>query len=151
MSATMTDTHLPDPETQAAFYAGIPTKRLLAWIVDVILIGLLTAVVATLPLFIGWFFFPLLFLVLSFAYRVVTISANSATWGMRLFNVELRNREGQTLDGSEALLHTAAYMIASAFFIPQVISITLMLINPRAQGLHDLLCGTAAINKPSRY
>lgn len=147
----MTDTHLPDPITQSDFYEGVAIKRLLAWVVDVIIIGVLTAIVATLPLFIGWFFFPLIFLVLSFFYRVATLTAGSATWGMRLFNIQLRNREGQPLESSEALMHTAAYLLASSFFLPQVISIFLMLISERGQSLHDMLCGTAAINTPSRY
>ena len=151
MSFTMTDTHLPDPVTQSEFYAGIPAKRLLAWIVDVCLIGVMTAIVATLPLFIGWFFFPLIFLVLSFIYRVSTITSGSATWGMRLFNIELRNREGQPLDGSEAVLHTLGYMVAAAFFLPQLASLAMIAVSPKCQALHDHLCGTAAINKPQRY
>ncbi|MEM9582080.1 MAG: RDD family protein [Pseudomonadota bacterium] len=151
MSVVMSDTHLPDPITQAEFYAGVPIKRLLAWVVDIIVIAIITAVAATLPFFIGWFFFPLIFMVLSFIYRVVTIGAHSATWGMRLFNIELRNRQGQHLDGAEALLHTAGYMVASAFFIPQLISLILMGISERGQGLHDLICGTTAINKPQRH
>ena len=98
----------------------------MAWIVDVCLIGVLTVIVATLPLFIGWFFLPLIFVVLSFIYRVSTITSGSATWGMRLFNIELRNREGQPLEGSEAVMHTLGYMIASAFFLPQVVSVMLV-------------------------
>ncbi len=151
MSIAMTQTQLPDPVTQAEFYAGIPAKRLLAWGVDITLIGILTAIVATLPLFIGWFFYPLIFAVLSFIYRVSTITSGSATWGMRLFNIELRNREGQPLDGTEAVMHTGAYMVASAFFLPQLISVILIAVSPKSQALHDHLCGTAAINKPQRY
>lgn len=151
MSMTMTQTHLPDPQTQSEFYAGVPLKRFLAWLVDIVLIGFFTAIVATLPLFIGWFFFPLIFVVLSFLYRVATITSGSATWGMRLFNIELRNREGQPLEGGEAVMHTLGYMIASAFFLPQVISVLMVLLSPRAQALHDHLCGTAAITKPRRY
>ena len=151
MSMSMTDTQLPDPIAQSAFYDGVPTKRFLAWVVDIIIIALMSAVVATLPFFIGWFFYPLIFIGLSFIYRVVTIANRSATWGMRLFNIELRNREGQPLESSEAFLHSAAYMVASGFFLPQLISVVLMLISERKQGLHDFLCGTAAINKPSRH
>ncbi len=151
MSFTMTDSGLPDPATQPEFYENVPTKRLLAWLVDIVVIALFSAVAATLPLFVGWFFFPLVFLVLSFIYRVSTITRGSATWGMRLFNIELRNREGAPLDTAEALIHTSAYMVASGFFFPQVISVVLMLGSERRQGLHDMLCGTAAINRPSRY
>ena len=35
---TMTDTYpgLPDPERAAEFYDGVPTKRFVAWIVDIV-------------------------------------------------------------------------------------------------------------------
>ncbi|MEM7473170.1 MAG: RDD family protein, partial [Pseudomonadota bacterium] len=79
MSETMTFSKLPDPVSQSEFYSGVAVKRSLAWIVDTIIIALMTAVVATLPLFIGWFFFPVLFIFLSFLYRVATISSGSAT------------------------------------------------------------------------
>lgn len=151
MSADMSDTFLPDPIDQAEFYAGVPVKRLLAWIIDTILIGSVAAVLATLPLFIGWFFYPFIFLVVSFLYRSATISSRSATWGMRLMNIELRGRTGQPLEGSEAMMHTGAYLLASAFFLPQLISVLLMITSPRHQSLHDHLVGSAAINKPSRY
>lgn len=138
---------LPDPERQAEFYSGVPTKRLLAWCVDMVIIVALSAVVATLPLFIGWFFFPMIVLVISLIYRISTIAARSATPGMRLFNIELRNGDGRHLDGAEAAMHTIAYLIASAFFIPQVISIVLMLTGLRGQGLHDHLTGIVALNR----
>ena len=44
---------LPDPVDQPEFYQTIPTKRLLAWVVDVVLIGILTAIVIPFTLFIG--------------------------------------------------------------------------------------------------
>lgn len=151
MSVAMIETHLPDPVDQPDFYAGIPLKRALAWVIDTLIIGTLAAIVATLPLFIGWFFYPLIFLVLSFCYRTATIASRSATWGMRLMNIELRSRTGQHLDQTEAMMHTGGYLLATTFLLPQLLSILLITINPRHQGLHDLLCGTAAINKPSRY
>lgn len=138
---------LPDPHAQSEFYDGVAIKRLLAWVVDIALIGICSAILATLPLFIGWFFFPFIFLTISLIYRIGTIASASATPGMRLFNIELRTHDGQMLDGGVAAIHTIAYMIASAFFLPQLISVILMLTQPRGQGLHDLLTGVAAINR----
>ena len=151
MSYAMSFSALPDPVSQAEFYSGVTFKRFLAWVIDTFVVVLMAAVLATLPLFIGWFFFPILFLVLNFIYRVATITSKSATWGMRILNIELRNKDGAHLEGSEAFLHTAAYLIASSFFLPQVISIVLMMISERGQGLHDMLCGTVAIRRPSKY
>ncbi|RLJ41807.1 putative RDD family membrane protein YckC [Litoreibacter meonggei] len=153
MSFTMNDTYdaLPNPATQPAFYEGVGVKRLLAWVVDTVLIGTIAAIVASIPLFLLWFVFPLVFLVVSLIYRIGSIRAYSATPGMQLFNVELRAHDGQRLDGSAAALHTIAFMIASAFFIPQIASVFLMLMTERGQGLHDMFTGVVAINKPSRY
>ncbi|SHE76755.1 RDD family protein [Litoreibacter ascidiaceicola] len=153
MSFTMNDTFdaLPDPHTQPAFYEGVGVKRLLAWVVDTVLIGIIAAVIASIPLFLLWFVFPLVFLVVSLVYRIGSIRAASATPGMRLFNIELRAHDGQRLDGSAAALHTIAFMIASAFFIPQIASVFLMLMTERGQGLHDMFTGVVAINAPSRY
>ncbi|NNK79063.1 MAG: RDD family protein [Litoreibacter sp.] len=142
---------LPDPDTQAGFYDGVAVKRLLAWVVDTVLIALATIVVATLPLFIGWFFLPFIFLVLSILYRAGTIASASATPGMRVFNVELRNNQGMHLTGGEAVVHTLGYLVCTAFFLPQMISVLMILLTARGQALHDVITGTALINKPSDF
>ena len=153
MSFTMNDTFdaLPDPHSQPAFYEGVGMKRLLAWVVDTVIIGVISAVIASIPLFLLWFIFPLVFLVVSLIYRIGTINAFSATLGMRLFNIELRDHRAQRLDGTTAAIHTVCFMVASAFFIPQIVSIFLMFMTPRGQGLHDLFTGVVAINSPGRH
>ncbi|MEP3346106.1 MAG: RDD family protein [Litoreibacter sp.] len=153
MSFTMNDSFdaLPDPATQPAFYEGVGVKRLLAWVVDTVLIGIISAVVASIPLFLLWFVFPLVFLLVSLIYRIGTIRLFSATLGMRVFNIELRDHAGQKLDGQTTALHTIAFMIASAFFIPQVVSVLMMLMSDRGQGLHDMFTGVVAINTPGRF
>lgn len=141
---------LPDPATAPAFYEGVTAKRALAWVVDTIVIAIIAAVVASLPLFLLWLVFPLVFLGVSLVYRIGSIQAISATPGMALFNIELRNHEGHKLNGKEAALHTIVFLIASAAFLPQLASAILMLTNGRGQGLHDMLAGIVAINKPGR-
>ncbi len=138
---------LPDPHYQAEFYASVPTKRLLAWIADMILIAIVCVLILPFTAFTGIFFFPFLMLVVGFAYRVVTIANGSATWGMRLMSVELRNRRGERFDTSEAFLHTLGYTVSLAFPILQVISIVLMLTSARGQGLTDYVMDTVALNR----
>lgn len=142
---------LPDPQTQAAFYSGVAPKRLLAWIFDVILISVATAIIATLPLFIGWFFLPVIYITVSFFYRWIGLTNASATLGQRLFNLQFRNNEGAHLTSGEALLHTLGYLVSTGFFLPQLISLVLILMSGRGQALHDLLAGVALINRPSKY
>ncbi len=138
---------LPDPEYQPAFYDGVPTKRLLAWIVDTVVIILMCLLVLPFTAFTGVFFFPFLMLVLGFFYRWVTISAGSATWGMRLFAVELRQADGTRLDAATAFWHTLGYSVSMAFPLAQLASIALMLTGARGQGLTDHVLGTVALNR----
>lgn len=131
--------------------ADTPVKRLLAWVVDVLLIAVLTAVVVPFTLFIGLFFLPVLYAVLSFLYRWVTLANGSATWGMRLFAVSIRQPDGAPLDSSTAFLHTAGYFVSVIVFPLQLISIALMLISPNRQGLTDHVLGTVALNRSAAY
>jgi len=142
---------LPDPETQPEFYADVPVKRLFAWIIDMVLIGILSALVLPLTLFTGIFFFGLIFLVMSFIYRVVTIANGSATLGMRFVGIELRTQHGERFELGHAFLHTLGYSISLSFVVLQLISIVLMLTTSRSQGLTDHVMGSVAINRAARY
>lgn len=137
----------PDPDMQPQFYDGVPSKRLLAWGVDTIVIAALTLVVIPFTAFIGLFFLPLLYLVIGFAYRVVTLSRGSATWGMRLMAIELRDRDDRSFDLPTAFLHTLGYTVSLAMPLLQLISVVLMLSTERRQGLSDLVLGTVALNR----
>ena len=75
---------LPDPDREADFYAGVPFKRLLAWVVDVLATTILTVLAIPLTLFTGIFYLPLLYAVIGFLYRWVSLTRLSATLGMTL-------------------------------------------------------------------
>ena len=145
----MTDTnwHLPNPDTQPEFYADVPVKRLVAVVVDMIVIIGLSLVIVPFTAFTGLFFFPLLVAAVGFSYRVVTIANGSATWGMRLTAIEFRDAGGARFDLTLAFLHTLGLTVSFALPLLQVISIVMMLTNERAQGLTDRVLGTVAINR----
>lgn len=138
---------LPDPDTYPGFYDGISTKRLFAWVIDSLLIALICVVILPFTAFTALFFFPLLMLVVGFFYRASTLAGGSATWGMRVMSMELRNSDDRPLDGAQALLHTLGYTISVAFMPLQVISVILMATSRSRQGLTDLVLGTAALNR----
>ncbi len=141
---------LPDPARQPDFYAGVPLSRALAWVMDMVLIAILAALFLPFTAFLGVFFFPLMMLVIGFLYRWSTLANGSATWGMRFFGIEIRERSGHRLRSGTALLHTLGYSISLAVAPLQLISVILMLVTPRGRGLSDLVLGTAAINRPIR-
>ncbi|MFY8147233.1 MAG: RDD family protein [Rhodobacter sp.] len=143
-------TTLPDPDHQAGFYADVPIKRALAWVVDAILIAIMTMVVVPFTLFLSLFFLPLLYLTISFLYRTISLARHSATPGMRLMAIEFRDRTGAKFDLGTAFLHTLGYTLTISTLLPQLLSMGLMLTTARGQGLSDLVLGTVAINKPAR-
>ncbi|WP_420395659.1 RDD family protein [Nioella sp.] len=147
MTYSMTSA-LPDPDRQAVFYDGIPAKRLFAWVVDVALIFIAMLLLGVLTLSIAWFLWPLFWIATSFLYRSITIASGSATLGMRLMNIELRNAQGQRLNGTEAMMHTGGYLLCASFFLPHVLSIGMIALSQRHQSLPDAFLGTAAINRP---
>lgn len=138
---------LPDPDYHAEFYTDVPSKRLMAWVIDVILITILTSVLTMLGFLIPLLFLPFLFAVVSFLYRWTTIASRSATPGMRFMAIELRDRDGHPLDGGTAFLHTAGYAFSVLTVPLQLVSVVMMLMTARRQGLTDTVLGTAAINR----
>ncbi|SHL67981.1 RDD family protein [Roseovarius litoreus] len=139
--------HIPDPVTQPEFYRDVPLKRLIAWIVDTILILLICLAILPFTAFTGLLFFPALLLFVGFGYRVVTIARGSATWGMRLVAIEFRTLDGRRFDLTLAFLHTLGLTFSFALPFLQVISVVLMLTTARAQGLTDHVLGTVALNR----
>lgn len=137
----------PDPDMQPQFYEGVPTKRLLAWVLDTVIIAGLTLLTIPFTFFISLFFLPLVFMVLGFAYRVVTLSRGSATWGMRMMAIELRDSDDEPFDQSQAFLHTLGYSLSVMIAPLQLISVVLMLSSERRQGLTDLAMRTVALNR----
>lgn len=140
--------NLPDPHRAPEFYASVVTKRALAWCVDVALIGFLAVLLIPFTAFTALFFFAFFVMVVGFFYRWFTLASGSATWGMRLFAIEIRNTHGQRLTSQEALFHTVGYSVSVMMAPLQLISILMMLLTERKQGLTDMFMGTAAINRP---
>ncbi|TMV14709.1 RDD family protein [Arenibacterium halophilum] len=139
--------NLPDPDRQPQFYDGVAIKRLIAWIADTILILLISCVVVLFTAFVGLLIWPILYLTIGFAYRVITLANGSATLGMRLAGIELRTARGDRFDPGHAVMHTLLYTMACAIPILQVISIVMMATSQRGQGLGDMLLGTSALNR----
>ncbi|MEQ9675153.1 MAG: RDD family protein, partial [Roseovarius indicus] len=48
--------HIPDPVTQPEFYADVPVKRLIAWVVDTIIVAVICLLILPFTAFTGIFF-----------------------------------------------------------------------------------------------
>ena len=142
-----TMTRLPDPDQYPELYEGVPLKRLLAWVADTVLIVLLSLVITPFTAFTAVFFFPFLLMVVGFAYRVITLANGSATLGMRLMAIELRDGQDRHFDLGHALLHTAGYSLSFGTAIVQFISVIFMASSQRGQSLTDMVLNTTALNR----
>jgi uncharacterized RDD family membrane protein YckC len=140
---------LPDPQMDQQFYEGVPFKRLLAWGIDFIIVLLVTVALVLISFGLGAFIFLLLLFMTNIAYRIFTLSQNSATLGMIVTGIEIRNSSGNKLSTIDAAWHTGLYTAFSLLFITLAISMIMMLVNVRGQGLHDYFLGTTAINRPN--
>lgn len=138
---------LPDPDRHAAFYSGVTAKRALAWIIDTIFVTAIVLLVVLISALTAVFIFPLVWLAVGFLYRWVTLSGRSATWGMRVMSIEFLDRYGQRFDAGTAFLHTLGYSLSMAFVLPQILSVGLMMVTRRGQGLTDMVLGSVAINR----
>lgn len=140
---------LPDPALDPQFYSGVVFKRLIAWIIDTVIAGALwmVLVIGTFGTFALFMFFGLL--AVNFVYRAFTVDRYSATPGMMAVGIELRNGRGDRLDRTQALWHVALFLGLMVFFFINIVSMVVMLVNERGQGLHDMVLGTTAINRPA--
>lgn len=139
---------LPDPQMDAQFYAGVPYKRLLAWVIDMVVFWLLYLASILVSLGLTALFAIVAMFAINFGYRAYMLHRKSATLGMIFAGIELRDHNGNRFDGGYAMRHTGLYIVFSVIFPIQIISMAMMLVGARGQGLHDYLLGTTAINRP---
>jgi uncharacterized RDD family membrane protein YckC len=145
----LTTHRLPDPTRHAAFYDGVPAKRALAWVIDAVIAGIVTALIVPFTVFVALLFLPALFLTVSFLYRFATIASGSATLGMRIMGITLLDRDGHALDSATAFGHTLIYTVCMAMIVVQVVSIVMMASGGRGQSLGDMVLGTVMVNRPA--
>jgi uncharacterized RDD family membrane protein YckC len=143
---------LPDPERDSQFYAGVQSRRLVAWAVDVtviLLVGVpLALVIGVMTLGIGFAIFPLILMGVGFVYRIITIANRSATWGMRIMGIELRRHDGTRFDLGTAVMHTAIYTFCIGVVLLQLASMLCMATTRFGQGVPDFMLRTTMINRP---
>ena len=142
---------LPDPSRHSEFYADVVTKRLVAFIIDSILIMVITIILVPLTAFSALFFFGFLGLVVSLIYRIVSLANRSPTPGMRLMSIEFRDNQGERMTLGLAAVHTIFFTVSMSMVFPQIVSIILMLTSSRGQGLSDMILGTAVINRTAAH
>jgi uncharacterized RDD family membrane protein YckC len=144
--------HAYDPVAQRRLFDGVLGKRVLAFLVDAVIVSLLVAVAAivvlilgVLTLSLGWFLFPLVFPVVGLGYNAVTIGGpNSATIGQRLMGLEVRMWFGGKVTPIVAAFHALLFWLSLTIFCPILLW---PLFDSRKRCLHDILAGVVVINR----
>ena len=151
--------HAYDPATQPEFFDGVLARRVVAFIVDFIIIAVPVVLAAmfifafgiiTLGLgFALYWLLPAATVIWALFYFGITLGGpNSATIGMRLMDLEMRTWYGAPAYFVLGAVHAIAFWFTVSFFTPFVLLVAFF--NEPRRLLHDILLGTVVINNAAR-
>jgi uncharacterized RDD family membrane protein YckC len=144
--------HAYNPVTEPQLFYHVIRRRSLAFLVDAIIIVVLTViayvVVAVLgipTLGLAWLLFGLVFPVVGLGYNALTIGGpNSATVGQRMMGLEVRMWFGGKVTPLIAAFHALLYWFSLVIFWPILFW---AFFDQRKRCLHDILAGVVVINR----
>ncbi|HEV7274957.1 MAG TPA: RDD family protein [Devosiaceae bacterium] len=144
---------LPDPATAPELFEGVLTRRAFAFIVDMVIIGVISTLIAIvglvlgfLTLGLGWLALPVIIPLAILGYYVATLgSPMRATVGMQLMDLVLTPTRGPPLDGWKILIHPLVFWIT--VWIAWPISLVVALLTPRREMVQDLIAGTLMLRR----
>jgi len=148
-----TQTVLPDPATAPQLFDGVLTRRVVAYFIDLAIMGAMVAVLSLVGLIAGFLTFGLawaaLFVIVPVSivlYYAVTLGSHRrATIGMQMMDIVLTPTRGQPLDGWMAIIHAGLFWIT--FWISWPVSLLFALFTPRRQMIHDLIVGALMVRR----
>jgi uncharacterized RDD family membrane protein YckC len=151
--AAIDDYGMPDPAAVPEAYEGVLLRRVLAYFVDLCVIGILWMlfwiVFAVLWVLSLGLLGPLLWLLLGLiplAYHALLLSGpRSATVGMQLFDLELRSVTGERPGFLQALVQTVLFYLTVGATCSLILLVALL--NRHKRTLHDLLAGTVMVRR----
>jgi uncharacterized RDD family membrane protein YckC len=151
--------HAYDPVANPELFDGVLTRRVAAFIIDLIVIAI-PLVLATIVIFVfglltlglGWALFWLLspgsVIWALFYYGLTLGSPASATLGMRAMGIEMRTWYGGPLYFVLGAVRAVVFWVSVSVLTPFIVIVGLF--NGRKRLLHDMLVGTVLINNPAR-
>ena len=151
--------HAFDPWLQPELFRGVLTRRVVAFLIDLIVLSipvvlavLFIAVFGIITLGLGWMLFWLVSpasIIWALLYYGASLGGpHSATLGMRVMDLEMRTWYGAPAYGLLGAIHAIAFWISVSALTPLVLLVGLF--NTRRHLLHDMLVGTVVINNPAR-
>ena len=152
-------THAFDPATQPELFRGVATRRVFAFLIDLVVLSipvilgyLFIAVFGLITLGLGWALFWLAWpatVIWAVVYYGASIGGpHSATMGMRVMDLELRTWYGAPGYFILGAMHAVLFWISVSFLTPLVVLVGLF--NGRRRLLHDIVLGTLIFNSSVR-
>jgi len=148
-----------DPRTQPEVFRGVLTRRVFAFLIDLIVISvpvifgyIFIAVFGLITFGLGWALYWLAWpatVIWAVIYYGASIGGPySATLGMRVMDLELRTWYGAPGYFVLGAMHAVLFWVSVSFLSPLVLLVGLF--NGRRRLLHDIVLGTVVINSSVR-
>lgn len=145
--------HAYDPVTQSRLFDGVIGKRTVAFILDALIILVLTvvayvvvALLGVITLGLAWLLFGLVFPAVGLGYNALTVGGpNSATIGQRMMGLEVRMWFGGKVTPLIAAFHALLFWFSLVIFCPILLW---AFFDQRKRCLHDILAGVVVLNRP---
>jgi len=148
-----------DPNSQPELFNGVVTKRIFAFLIDLVVLFVPVALgylfiflLGFVTFFLGWTLFWLAWpatVVWVLLYYGATLGGpHSATIGMRVMDIELRTWYGASGYFVLGAVHGLLFWVSVLFLSPFVVLVGLF--NGRRRLLHDIALGTVVINSLGR-
>lgn len=149
---TKSSGNLPDPRTSPELFEDVLQRRVIAFLIDFIIIAVLGVVLTMLGMVAGiftfglaWLGLPLVGFIAPLLYYTVTLGGTSrATLGMRKMDIVLTSTRADSLDSWRTIAHVVLFWLSWSF-TPLIFAIGLF--SPRRQLGHDLLVGTLMVRR----
>lgn len=151
--------HAYDPAANPELFEGVPARRLIAFLIDLVIIAipiilvwifLLAITIVTLGL--GAILFaviPVVSTIWALLYYGMTLGGQrSATIGMRIMDLEMRTWYGAPAYFVLGAVHAIAFWVSVSVLTPLILVVCFF--NERRRLLHDMLVGTIVINNEAR-
>ena len=147
--------HAFDPWMQPELFRGVLTRRLFAFLIDlvvlsipVILACMFIAVFGVVTLGLGWALFWLVSpasVIWALIYYGASLGGpHSATLGMRVMDLQMRTWYGAPSYFVLGAAHAVLFWVSVSFLTPLILLVGLF--NGRRRLLHDMILGTVVIN-----
>ena len=151
--------HAYDPAANPELFDGVLSRRVIAFLIDVVIIAVPMIFIALFILVfglvtfgLGWalffLFYPIGVLWALIYYGVSLGGPHSATVGMRMMDIEMRTWYGAPAYFVLGAVHAVIYWVTVSVLTPLILLVGLF--NDRRRLLHDILVGTVIINNPHR-